>query len=765
MWWCRRGASEIKPKKNATLVIRRGKDNDAAPRFSRNTPRGKRTMTYHPGYIHDRTALDDSFGRSHFAKALSSSLVLPKGSPGLVVGIEGDWGSGKSTLIGFITKSLGEITSGSAPILVEFNPWMVSNTGALVEALIGQLAASIGKDLSNGKKGIETGQKLLNYVGLLKHLKYVPGLSWAGHVAEDIHGIVGAVTSVAEQSTEAGQKAISDFKRLLPSLDISQKRAEVVAALEELDHPIVIIIDDLDRLPAEEIRAMIQAIKAVADFPRITYLLAYDRNVIARALAADEKSGLSYLEKIVQVAYPIPPSSQRQLKKFANDKVQNLLNGLQITLRDFEQSRYEEAMILLTNLSRHPRDIIRVVNRLTLSLPMTHNEVNAADVIVFEALSQRFPDLREAIRSHPVDFIGHPFRDDLITVKDDFDWQEYMGDKDKDKAEQPWLRHLPKDKHDQSISKQACLFLFSPQEKNGRSVIPESYLGIADPDRLARLFRMISIEDVPEAKEIHKLMQYPAKLKNALHDIDDEQLRFLLEWMINYAPSCSTPDVKGCIKELTEASVKLTEQCRLADKLARKFADLIEHLLRRKISGYEGCFLDVAKSASLSIAEDVVCTAAGEIGKWGDPHKHKVNEEYQLISNSDIVDKAIQTWLARVRECIAQGILYREANLFSIFYRFAQFNNNVYEEAYDAISKMCQTDKGLAAFLKYFEEGSPFNGERLMLAEDAEKLAQRIANSALKDEYHWLVELLGKEETIKFVQEQTTKLKRQEQGE
>lgn len=718
-------------------------------------------MTYHPGYIHDRPALEDSFGRSHFAKALSRSLVLPKGSPGLVVGIEGDWGSGKSTLIGFITKSLGEITSG-APIVVEFNPWMVSNTGALVEALIGQLAASIGKDLSDGQKGLETGQKLLNYVGLLKHLKYVPGLSWVGHVAEDIPGIVGAV---AAQGAEAGQKAIGDFKRLLPSLDISQKRAEVVAALEELDHPIVIVIDDLDRLPAEEIRAMIQAIKAVADFPRITYLLAYDRNVIARALSTDEKSGLSYLEKIVQVAYPIPPSSQRQLKKFANDKVQGLLNGLQITLREFEQDRYEEAMTLLTKLSRHPRDIIRVVNRLTLSLPMTHNEVNAADVIVFEALSQRFPDLREAIRSHPVDFIGHPFRDDLIAVKDDFDWQEYMGDKDKDKTEQPWLRHLPKDKDDQNISKKACLFLFSPQEKNGRRVIPESYLGIADPDRLARLFRMISIEDVPEAKEIHELLQYPAKLKDTLHDIDDEQLRFLLEWMINYAPSCSTPDVKGCVKELAETSVKLTEQCRLADQLARKFADLIEHLLRRKISGYEDCFLDIAKNAPLSISEDVVCTAAGEIGKWGDHHKHKVNEESQLISNSDIVDQAIQTWLARVRECIAQGILYREAKLISIFYRFAQFNNNAYEEAYDAISKMCQTDKGLAAFLKYFEDGSPFNGERLMLVEDAEKLAQRITNSALKDEYHWLVESLGKEDTIKFVQEQTTKLKRQTQGE
>jgi len=638
--------------------------------------------------------------------------------------------------------------------VIEFNPWMVSNTGALVEALIGQLAASIGKDLSDGEKGIETGQKLLNYVGLLKHLKYIPGLSWAGHVAEDIPGIVQAVASVAEQGTEAGQKAIGDFKRLLPSLDISQKRAEVVAALEDLDRPIVVVIDDLDRLPSEEIRAMIQAIKAVADFPRITYLLAYERSVIARALATDEATGLSYLEKIVQVAYPIPPLSQRQLKKFANDYVQPLLDDLHITLRDFEQDCYGKAMTLFTKLARHPRDIVRVVNRLTLSLPMTHSEVNVADVIVFEALSQRFPDLREAIHNHSADFIGHFFRDDLIDERTDHDWSEYLGDKDK--TEQPWLKHLPEDVHDQRISKKACLFLFSPQEKGGYRVTPENYLGIADPDRLARLLRMTSIDEVPEAKWIHELLQDPVKLKEALQVDEDGQLRFLLEWMINYLPSCQTPDAKGCIEKLIEISQGLSDQCRAASEELDKFSSLMERLLRRKISGYENCFMDIAKNAPLSISEDIVRTAAAEIGKWGDSSKHKASEDSQLVSNGDIVDQAIQIWLERVRESVAKHALHKEANLFSILYRYAQLSDN-YQNAYDAISKICETDNGLAAFLGYFEKESHFLHDKLMLVEDAEKLAYRITSSTLKDEYLWLAELLEKEETANFCRAQAAK--------
>lgn len=717
-------------------------------------------MASHSNYIHDRPATEDTLGRAHFADALSRSLVLPKGSPGLVVGIEGNWGSGKSTLIGFITTNLGKITDGSVPILVEFNPWMVSNTGALVEALIGQIAASIGKDSSSCEKGIKAGQKLLNYVGLLKHLKYlkyVPTLSWVGHFAEDIPDFAQTIGTTAEQGTDAGQKAMDDFKKLLPSLDMPQKKNEVVAALGELDRPIVVVIDDLDRLSAEEIRAMIQAIKAVADFPRVTYLLAYDRSIIARALAADEESGLSYLEKIVQVAYPIPPLSQRQLKKFANDKVQAILDELHITLRDYEQVRYEEAIALLTKLARHSRDVVRVINRLILSLPATHGEVNAADVIVFEALSLRFPAFREAIYSHSSDFTGHPFRSDLISEKEASDWG-FAKTQNKDVTKLPWLKHLPKDECDQRISEKACSFLFPTRENRGDRVNFENYLGIADPDRLARLFSMTSIEDVPEAKEIHEWLRDPKMLGDALPMDDDEQLLFLLEWIINYIPSCPTPDVKGCIEKLAEVSRELTSQCKLDDGVVYKLVDLMTRLLRRKIPGYSECFLSIAENASLSISEKIVLLAAQEIGKWGDPRDYRVSEDRQLISDGAIVDQSIETWIGRVRASDAQGTLYKEANLHSVLYRFAQFNNDAYDDVYKAISNMCKTDEGLAAFLRYYKEGNHSLGERLTLVEDAEKLAQRITDSTIKDEYRWLVELLKKEETIQFVSEQAARL-------
>ena len=102
--------------------------------------------------------------------------------------------------------------------------------------------------------------------------------------------------------------------------------------------------------------------------------------------------------------------------------------------------------------------------------------------------------------------------------------------------------------------------------------------------------------------------------------------------------------------------------------------------------------------------------------------------------------------------------MYKEANLHSILYRYAQFSDN-YDCTYLAISKICETDEGLAAFLRSFKEKNIHFEGRLMLVKDAEKLAQRIAESTLKHEYLWLSKLLGEEGNIQLVRAQAAKLR------
>ena len=83
----------------------------------------------HPAFESDQPTATDAFGRIEFAKGLARSLNLPANAPGLVVGIEGEWGSGKSTLINFVKMALEE--QEEAPLLVDFNPWMISGSESL----------------------------------------------------------------------------------------------------------------------------------------------------------------------------------------------------------------------------------------------------------------------------------------------------------------------------------------------------------------------------------------------------------------------------------------------------------------------------------------------------------------------------------------------------------------------------------------------------------------------------------------------------------
>jgi predicted KAP-like P-loop ATPase len=85
--------------------------------------------------------------------------------------------------------------------------------------------------------------------------------------------------------------------------------------LGAIDVPIVVLVDEVDRVEDDEIRSIAQLVRSVADFPGISYVLAYDPKRVIQALGGAEKDdtlrdergrGRAYLEKIVQLQIPLP---------------------------------------------------------------------------------------------------------------------------------------------------------------------------------------------------------------------------------------------------------------------------------------------------------------------------------------------------------------------------------------------------------------------------------------------------------------------------
>lgn len=325
----------------------------------------------------DKPLTDPDMDRLHHA-ALASSLAesICKMVPpdGLVMAIYGPWGSGKSTLIEFIVHYLEQKAKPEKPIIIRFNPWWFSGQENLIRHFFDQLYASFGSAFGKGVR------KLISSV---KHLSDL--------VAE-------APVSGAKLPKVIADKLPSPEKR-----DVTRVKRDISNILRQAGHRVLIIIDDIDRLNAEEIRQLFALIKAVADFPNVIYLLAFDRKIVADALSSIHGvygNGDKFLEKIVQVPFEIPSITDNELRDIFLEKIGHLVNGIPTRLFEDQLFGARGYLTHIQSFISTPRDVFRLVNALTVTYASVSGEVDPADFIAIESLRVFRPDLYNIVRSN-----------------------------------------------------------------------------------------------------------------------------------------------------------------------------------------------------------------------------------------------------------------------------------------------------------------------------------------------------------------------------
>src|SRR5262249_49345134 len=103
-----------------------------------------------------QSSTDDKLERSQFVERLTSALVNPDTgkSTGIVVGITGVWGSGKSSILNLLREHVKAKYDDA--LIVRFDPWLVSGRNDLIAEFLGELIGTIKSD----RKLIEKFKKL-----------------------------------------------------------------------------------------------------------------------------------------------------------------------------------------------------------------------------------------------------------------------------------------------------------------------------------------------------------------------------------------------------------------------------------------------------------------------------------------------------------------------------------------------------------------------------------------------------------------------------
>jgi hypothetical protein len=347
----------------------------------------------------------DLLNRADFANNLANILLLNHGESSLTVSLEGEWGYGKTSVINLVKGALNE--KDSFPIIVEYNPWLAGKPESLIQDFLLQLSAQLNiRDASEDT--LKASKELIAYSSLFNVAKLVPG-------AEPWASIIGNVFSKFGNAT----KKIAELKKL----DLLGKKHSVIKAISKIDRPIVVIIDDIDRLTPVETFQVLRLVKAVADFPSTSFLLAFDPKYLTSVLDKNDIiNSHEYINKIIQLRVPLPVISEKGMNELASLELENL-NQINLT-KHFEQDQERLSWIYhmyFKHLIKNPRELKRCFNHLRFVLEQIEGQVCFADLFSLSIISTKANAIYEHIKCTPEAYIGKRFENDGLMMDKESD--------------------------------------------------------------------------------------------------------------------------------------------------------------------------------------------------------------------------------------------------------------------------------------------------------------------------------------------------------
>lgn len=90
----------------------------------------------------------DRFQRYNFSKRIAETIKKRENSDGIVIGIYGAWGEGKTSVQNFIEK---ELTTDENILIIKLNPWRYNDEDTLIKNFLKKIANLLGKELEKRK--------------------------------------------------------------------------------------------------------------------------------------------------------------------------------------------------------------------------------------------------------------------------------------------------------------------------------------------------------------------------------------------------------------------------------------------------------------------------------------------------------------------------------------------------------------------------------------------------------------------------------------
>lgn len=267
---------------------------------------------------------------SEAVSATVARVILDAGDEPLTIGVHGDWGAGKSSVLLMLEQAF---TGDDRTSVVRFNGWLFQGMEDAKTVVIETIVEQLLRDRATTTKVKDAALRLLKRVDLMKVASKAGGLALTGLTGipspDMLGGLIGAGKKLLADGTDMTVEDVTGFVKgvtdCLAEADAETLPAHIHAFRQEFEEllraadidRLVVVVDDLDRcLPATAIETL-EAIRLFLFVPGAAFVIAADEGMIEYAVrthfpdlplsTGPSTYARNYLEKLIQVPFRLPP--------------------------------------------------------------------------------------------------------------------------------------------------------------------------------------------------------------------------------------------------------------------------------------------------------------------------------------------------------------------------------------------------------------------------------------------------------------------------
>ncbi len=253
----------------------------------------------------DHPSGEDLLGFADIAAPIGTAIRRERLDP-VAIGVFGDWGSGKTTILKLVGNEFDADGTGDgdirAVLVVWTQPWeydpLLDPKATLIEQVLSAVQAEVAKNAGLAEK------LKSRFADLRKRVDVSKAITLAAKTAITVSPpSIDQLSAIFSKESGAEQPTLQGFR---------DEYATLMSELEGISR-VVVLVDDLDRCLPEAVVGTLEAIKLFLSVPRMGFVIAADERSVTQAIATryeqapkPQEMARDYLEKIVQIPLTVP---------------------------------------------------------------------------------------------------------------------------------------------------------------------------------------------------------------------------------------------------------------------------------------------------------------------------------------------------------------------------------------------------------------------------------------------------------------------------